>query len=200
MRLHSRGMKSALGSGSGTASRYAANNELSSWSNLSMFPCLYRTSILLLITTTFHHYTTRLGVLRCKNPQNPLPGPKKPHFEGILFNPVNLLKFLQRQPFHFFQLQKDLVFLGKRSHQGFQKLLNLCLMFLVAVRLPSGGRIRHHHLLLGQIRHARFIPAALLAQVVVRGVHGQPVQPGLKDRSEERRVGKECRSRWSPYH
>ena len=25
-------------------------------------------------------------------------------------------------------------------------------------------------------------------------------QPGLDDRSEERRVGKECRSRWSPYH
>ena len=23
---------------------------------------------------------------------------------------------------------------------------------------------------------------------------------GYKDRSEERRVGKECRSRWSPYH
>ena len=23
---------------------------------------------------------------------------------------------------------------------------------------------------------------------------------GLNDRSEERRVGKECRSRWSPYH
>ena len=27
---------------------------------------------------------------------------------------------------------------------------------------------------------------------------GQPVMPGV--RSEERRVGKECRSRWSPYH
>ena len=25
-------------------------------------------------------------------------------------------------------------------------------------------------------------------------------QAGLIDRSEERRVGKECRSRWSPYH
>ena len=25
-------------------------------------------------------------------------------------------------------------------------------------------------------------------------------QLGLPDRSEERRVGKECRSRWSPYH
>ena len=24
--------------------------------------------------------------------------------------------------------------------------------------------------------------------------------PGTKKRSEERRVGKECRSRWSPYH
>ena len=29
---------------------------------------------------------------------------------------------------------------------------------------------------------------------------GAPRQPGLDDRSEERRVGKECRSRWSPYH
>ena len=26
------------------------------------------------------------------------------------------------------------------------------------------------------------------------------VDPKLWDRSEERRVGKECRSRWSPYH
>ena len=31
---------------------------------------------------------------------------------------------------------------------------------------------------------------------------GTPPQkiPGIGDRSEERRVGKECRSRWSPYH
>ena len=26
------------------------------------------------------------------------------------------------------------------------------------------------------------------------------MEAGLKVRSEERRVGKECRSRWSPYH
>ena len=25
-------------------------------------------------------------------------------------------------------------------------------------------------------------------------------EPKLRKRSEERRVGKECRSRWSPYH
>src|SRR5256886_307962 len=33
------------------------------------------------------------------------------------------------------------------------------------------------------------------------GVHAEPTTFGLKlARSEERRVGKECRSRWSPYH
>src|SRR5256886_17700569 len=26
------------------------------------------------------------------------------------------------------------------------------------------------------------------------------IEGGVKSRSEERRVGKECRSRWSPYH
>src|ERR1039457_4137240 len=32
--------------------------------------------------------------------------------------------------------------------------------------------------------------------LTVRVIHGTPQY----DRSEERRVGKECRSRWSPYH
>src|SRR5690242_21195447 len=30
--------------------------------------------------------------------------------------------------------------------------------------------------------------------------HSAPSGPIYGDRSEERRVGKECRSRWSPYH
>src|SRR3989449_488160 len=30
--------------------------------------------------------------------------------------------------------------------------------------------------------------------------YAQWLDPGLQERSEERRVGKECRSRWSPYH
>ena len=29
---------------------------------------------------------------------------------------------------------------------------------------------------------------------------GFHIEPGPDGRSEERRVGKECRSRWSPYH
>ena len=34
------------------------------------------------------------------------------------------------------------------------------------------------------------------SQLDVRGY----IEKGIIDRSEERRVGKECRSRWSPYH
>src|SRR2546429_8919809 len=32
------------------------------------------------------------------------------------------------------------------------------------------------------------------------GAREQPSSGRLRSRSEERRVGKECRSRWSPYH
>src|SRR2546422_6897383 len=35
---------------------------------------------------------------------------------------------------------------------------------------------------------------------LVRELGGALEQPAVEVRSEERRVGKECRSRWSPYH
>ena len=38
-----------------------------------------------------------------------------------------------------------------------------------------------------------------LEKLVVEPKTAQPVKPD-EERSEERRVGKECRSRWSPYH
>src|SRR5579862_6061380 len=47
---------------------------------------------------------------------------------------------------------------------------------------------------------------AQLERDVVDGAHcgarpaDEPVEEAAADRSEERRVGKECRSRWSPYH
>src|SRR5256885_138354 len=52
------------------------------------------------------------------------------------------------------------------------------------------------------------LPISLVAQLGQRGHAGQRLQAlggahgqGLElARSEERRVGKECRSRWSPYH
>ena len=55
-----------------------------------------------------------------------------------------------------------------------------------------------------------FIDTANLEQIqeaydlgVLDGVTTNPslmAKEGIKGRSEERRVGKECRSRWSPYH
>src|SRR3712207_7061875 len=46
-------------------------------------------------------------------------------------------------------------------------------------------------------------PADVVGLVARRGLDHHPDEllgPARADRSEERRVGKECRSRWSPYH
>src|SRR3712207_9519638 len=47
-------------------------------------------------------------------------------------------------------------------------------------------------------------PAALEAEMGQATVEAHPADPDdverARGRSEERRVGKECRSRWSPYH
>src|SRR2546430_12238360 len=49
----------------------------------------------------------------------------------------------------------------------------------------------------GAVEEAR----RLNADVVILDTAGRPhMDEDLMDRSEERRVGKECRSRWSPYH
>src|SRR5256886_2318860 len=59
--------------------------------------------------------------------------------------------------------------------------------------------------------HARLLPSswfawtpladpALLAFLVAAGLMGAGQRSSPTSRSEERRVGKECRSRWSPYH
>ena len=41
---------------------------------------------------------------------------------------------------------------------------------------------------------------AMLTHVPFDGWTWEAMEQGAVDRSEERRVGKECRSRWSPYH
>ena len=43
------------------------------------------------------------------------------------------------------------------------------------------------------------LEAVLKREILDLGYEIQKVEDG-KVRSEERRVGKECRSRWSPYH
>src|SRR2546423_6002027 len=49
--------------------------------------------------------------------------------------------------------------------------------------------------------HALFFAAGNLIHPAVAEISGADLGQGIfRDRSEERRVGKECRSRWSPYH
>ena len=45
-------------------------------------------------------------------------------------------------------------------------------------------------------------PAMYIGDISVKGLHHlvYEIVDNSIDRSEERRVGKECRSRWSPYH
>src|SRR3989442_282196 len=53
---------------------------------------------------------------------------------------------------------------------------------------------------LGQVLPAAKAKSAACAPVMVMPVRFSGASPLLVSRSEERRVGKECRSRWSPYH
>ena len=47
----------------------------------------------------------------------------------------------------------------------------------------------------------QFLAIAMgMADTVMAASCGEAVVSGISLRSEERRVGKECRSRWSPYH
>ena len=55
--------------------------------------------------------------------------------------------------------------------------------------------------------HSVFHATALLVEKLenagykqLKEINEWTLVPGGKYRSEERRVGKECRSRWSPYH
>ena len=48
------------------------------------------------------------------------------------------------------------------------------------------------------IRNYLWVPLIILGLALT--FTGAVLTPTLNGRSEERRVGKECRSRWSPYH
>src|SRR2546425_12655991 len=54
--------------------------------------------------------------------------------------------------------------------------------------------------LLELIRAKRNYEMPLFVQIGTDEVYGDVVSGKHTERSEERRVGKECRSRWSPYH
>ena len=56
----------------------------------------------------------------------------------------------------------------------------------------------------GALQYIRQILTAIKGEIerntIIVGDFNTPLSPMDRSRSEERRVGKECRSRWSPYH
>ena len=72
-------------------------------------------------------------------------------------------------------------------------------------RYPAGTVVR-----LGQMEGEHQMPSGMegkvidvddIGQIHVEWENGSTLALNVEeDRSEERRVGKECRSRWSPYH
>ena len=72
---------------------------------------------------------------------------------------------------------------------NFQQLLTEC-----ADLLPGGARV----LDIG-CAHGWFMEAAKACGITCVGIEPD-LEMECRARSEERRVGKECRSRWSPYH
>src|SRR2546421_10514686 len=87
---------------------------------------------------------------------------------------------------------------------------NTLYQFLAIIRQPNGtplmdrqGRVTSH--LSGLIyRTSNFVEAGIKPVFVFDGepprLKARTIQSRGEVRSEERRVGKECRSRWSPYH
>src|SRR3712207_9185470 len=75
--------------------------------------------------------------------------------------------------------------------------------FRVAARLVGAGTIRPHDIKSAGVQLLGAAVVAVLASIPIVllpvSVEYQAVEYELA-RSEERRVGKECRSRWSPYH
>src|SRR3712207_479598 len=64
----------------------------------------------------------------------------------------------------------------------------------VVVLAPTPGlNVRQREVLVGAVREK-------VASIPVLELVGRGTRAGSGRRSEERRVGKECRSRWSPYH
>ena len=84
---------------------------------------------------------------------------------------------------------------------GLFVLIGLVLLALLVIQFSKGTSIFHGtyelRLHAGNVGGLKLRAGVLLAGVQVGSVSDIKL---ANDRSEERRVGKECRSRWSPYH
>ena len=112
---------------------------------------------------------------------------------------------------HWSRVAPSRVWLAERSGDGWRTVTYgeaRDMVAAIAGGLLAMGVVRAEPLLIlsgNSIDHALIAYAAMSKRMPVAPVSPQYAMPGanlarLTHRSEERRVGKECRSRWSPYH
>src|SRR5256886_17447193 len=92
--------------------------------------------------------------------------------------------------------ERERLWQGRKKAFGAMGRLSRDLVVQDAVVRRTGHHRILHHQVAREAAHGaeRFLPP-LPQALALRGVGGSADR-----RSEERRVGKECRSRWSPYH
>src|SRR3989449_2660217 len=106
------------------------------------------------------------------------------------------------------RFEKALRYLTSGYHQDPERILNgamfsVCYDEMVVVKDIELFSLCEHHLLpfFGKC-HVAYIPSKKVIGLskIPRLVNMFARRLQIQERSEERRVGKECRSRWSPYH
>ena len=90
-------------------------------------------------------------------------------------------------------------FLGAKIRENFlskpfKKLQSVCTNLWLCMKLWVWDNKKHR---ISTVRSVRYIPKSVVGKDLVEKRTGEECK---EFRSEERRVGKECRSRWSPYH
>src|SRR3989440_992443 len=78
---------------------------------------------------------------------------------------------------------------------------DVCSSDLLLTDNPSPDRDEIKQALSGNLcRCTGYIKIYEAVELAAARLRGEKAEPARESRSEERRVGKECRSRWSPYH
>ena len=97
------------------------------------------------------------------------------------------------------------IYMARRAMAEAVAFAFLLFVVLAASTNTAQGQAKNEYELRGERLTARFevVDGGLKVAEVVDRKSGAKLLPGEAfslQRSEERRVGKECRSRWSPYH
>ena len=134
------------------------------------------------------YYDSKLGKIILLSKNNKLTGL---YFENQKYLPLNLDDYIKSDDLDIFVKTKELLdsyFKGEKV--DFSK-LDIALE-------GSDFRLKVWKILL-KIPYGEVTTYGEIASKISKNISAQAVG-GALTRSEERRVGKECRSRWSPYH